>query len=156
MVLMLRILMDALFIVVLVWCAYTDLKARTVSNVFVTLLLCLGLAHTALMLLTGSAWWSCPAGLALGVPFFIAWLRGHMGAGDVKLIMGIGLYLGLINTLLAFALMLPALIVWMLLFRRKNRMVKSAIPFAPVLAFGAGTAMLAGYFVMIISWAGLY
>jgi len=150
MVLKLYILMDALFIALLVWCAYTDLKTRTVSNISVVLMLGLGLAHTALMLLTGGAWWLYPAGLAMGVPFFIAWLRGHIGAGDVKLIMCIGLYLGLINTLQTFAFMLPVLIVLLILFRRKNETVTSMIPFAPVLAIGAGGVMLAGYFIMIL------
>ena len=95
----LRILTDALFIALLIWCAYTDIRTRTVSNTAVILLLCLGLAHTVLIRLSGSVWWPYPVGLALAVPFFIVWLKGGMGAGDVKLLMGIGLYLGLLNTM---------------------------------------------------------
>lgn len=139
------ILMDAFFIVLLVWCACTDWKTRTVSNLPVVLLLCLGLAHTALMLLTGNSWWPYPAGLLLSVPFFIAWCRNGMGAGDVKLIMGIGLYLGLPGTLVSFALMVPLLAALTVRSWRKNKTIKNAIPFAPVLTFGAGGAVILGY-----------
>lgn len=147
MILTLSILMDAFFNALLGWCAYTDIKTRTVSNVTIILLLCLGLVHTALMLLTGNAWWAYPAGLLLSTPFFIAWLQNSMGAGDVKILMGIGLYLGLVSTLVAFALMLPVLVVCTIHVRRKHGTVKSAIPFAPVLAFGAGGTVLLGYIV---------
>lgn len=68
-----------------------------------------------------------------------------MGVGDVKLIMGIGLYLGLLNTLVSFILMLPLIVILTVRSWRKNKTVKSAIPFAPVLAFGAGGAAILGY-----------
>ena len=139
------ILMDAFFIGLLVWCACTDWKARTVSNLCIALLLGLGLAHTALMILNGGTWWTYPAGLLLSVPFIITWLKNGMGAGDVKLIMGIGIYLGLLNTLVSFILMIPLLVILTVRSWRKNKTVKSAIPFAPILAFGAGGAVILGY-----------
>lgn len=141
----LGILLDALFIALLIWCACTDIKTRTVSNLAVILLLCLGLAHMALMLPTGAAWWTYSAGLALSAPFFLSWLRGHMGGGDVKLLMGIGLYLGLVNTLAAFALMLPVLAALATHSWIKSRTLRRHIPFAPVLAFGAGGAVMLSY-----------
>ena len=141
----LGILTDAFFIALLIWCAYTDIRKRTVTNTAVILLLCLGLSHTVLIGLSGSAWWPYTAGLALAVPFFIVWLKGGMGAGDVKLLMGIGLYLGLVGTLISFAFMLPMLITCMIHSLRKHGTLRHAIPFAPVLAFGAGTAVIAGY-----------
>lgn len=141
----LGILMDAFFIALLIWCAYTDTHTRAVPNTAVVLLLCLGLVHTVLTGLSGNAWWPYPAGLALAIPFFIVWLKGGMGAGDVKLLMGIVLYLGLAGTLISFALMLPMLIACMIHSLRKHGTLRYAIPFAPVLAFGAGTAVIAGY-----------
>ena len=141
----LSILMDAFFIALLIWCAYTDWKARTVLNLCIALLLGLGLARTALIILNDGTCWTYPAGLLLSVPFIIAWLKNAMGAGDVKLIMGIGLYLGLLNTLVSFTLMIPLLVILTVHSWRKNKTVKSAIPFAPVLAFGAGGAVILGY-----------
>jgi prepilin peptidase CpaA len=147
--LLLSVLTDALFLSLLVWCSYTDIRKRMVSNVSVILLLCLGIVHTVLMGLAGNTWWTYPAGMALAVPFFVAWLRGQMGAGDVKLIMGICLYLGVMNTLIAFALMVPTLIGLMVRAWIKTKMLKSAIPFAPVLAFGASGAVALGYLYVL-------
>lgn len=144
------ILTDAFFITMLVWCSYTDIRKRTVSNLAVILILCLGLAHTMLMGLAGNTWWTYPAGMAMAVPFFIAWLRGQMGAGDVKLVMGICLYLGVLNTLIAFALMIPALIVLMMRSWMKTKTFKRAIPFAPVMALGAGNAVAIGYLYVLL------
>ena len=141
----LRILMDAFFIAILVWCAYTDIRTRIVLNTAVALLMSLGVAHAVLIVLSGSAWWPYLAGLALAIPFFVIWLKGGMGAGDVKLLMGIGLYLGLAVTLMSLALMLPLLIACMIYSLRKHGTLRRTIPFAPVLAFGAGTAVIAGY-----------
>ncbi len=143
--LLLGILTDAFFIALLIWCSYTDIRKRIVPNVSVILMLCLGIAHTVLMGLTGNTWWTYPAGMAVAVPFYVAWLSGQMGAGDVKLIMGICLYLGVLNTLIAFAFMVPALIGIMVRSWIKAKTLKSAIPFVPVLAFGAGGAVVIGY-----------
>ncbi len=140
-----NVLMDAFFVALLVWCSYTDIRKRMVSNMSVILLLFLGLAHMALMTLAENTWWTYPVGMALVVPFFVAWLRGQMGAGDVKLIMGICLYLGVLNTLITFALMVPALFGLMVRSWIKTKTLKSAIPFAPILAFGAGGAVALGY-----------
>jgi Flp pilus assembly protein protease CpaA len=142
--------MDAFFITLLVGCAYTDMRMRTVSNLAVILLLCLGLAHTALIGLSSSVWWPYPAGLVLCMPFFIAWLKNVIGAGDVKLLMGIGLYLGLNSTLIAFALMLPVMAVLCVRSWIQKKTLKQRIPFAPVLAVGAIGATAAGYLYALV------
>ena len=142
---LLRILMDVFFIALLLWCAHTDLKTRTVSNQPVVLLLCLGLANTVLMLLTGHIWWQYPAALTFVVPFFIAWLKNFMGGGDVKLIAAIVLYLGLLNSIISFILMLPLLTALLMFAWFKSKTVVCKIPFAPVLAFGSIFVVILGY-----------
>lgn len=145
----LSILMDVFFIALLLWCSYTDIRKRIVSNLTIALLLCLGFAHTILMTLTGIPWWTYPAGMILAVPLFLAWLRGYMGAGDVKLVMAIGLYMGLLNTVIAFALIVPLLAILMIRSLIKNKTLKGAIPLAPVLAFGAFGAVALGYLYVL-------
>ena len=147
----LGILTDAFFITLLIWCAYTDIRTRTVPATAVVLLLCLGLAHTLLIGLSGSAWWLYPAGLALAIPFFIVWSKNGMGAGDVKLIMGIGLYLGLADTLISFALMLPCMAILLIRSWIRNKTLKSTIPFALVLALGAGGTVALGYILTLLT-----
>lgn len=148
----LGILTDVFFIALLLWCSYTDIRKRIVSNRTVILLLCLGIVHTVFMALAGSTWWMYPAGMVLAVPFFLAWLRGHMGAGDIKLIMAIGLYLGLLNTIIAFALIVPLLAILMIRSQIKNKALKGTIPLAPVLAFGAIGALELGYLYVLFQF----
>ena len=146
------VLMDAFFIGLLLCCCYTDMRKRIVSNVTIALILCLGIAHTVFTALTGSIWWTYPAGMVLAIPFFIAWLRGQMGAGDVKLIMAIGLYLGLLNTVITFVLMAPFLAILMVRSQIKTGTFKRAIPLAPVLAFGAIGAVALGYLYVLFQF----
>lgn len=144
------ILMDAFFIALLIACSIADLRSRIVPNVIVLLLVCLDIAHMSLMISTSGTWWTYPAGLILAVPFFIGWLRGGVGAGDVKLLISVSLYLGLLNSLVAFALMIPILGALMIRSWIKNRTVKCQIPFAPVITAGATGAVLFGYFYVLI------
>jgi leader peptidase (prepilin peptidase)/N-methyltransferase len=143
----LSILTDALFISLLVWCSYTDLKRRIVSNIAIVILLCLGVAHYITVLYTGLEWSRYPAALLVAIPFFIAWLKGKMGAGDVKLIIAAGLYLGLANIMIAFLLMVPLLIVLMIFSVTKGKQKKHLIPLAPVIAFGGIGTLILRYFL---------
>lgn len=141
---------DAFFIALLTWCAYTDIRTRTVSNASVLLLLCLGLTHTVLMALSEHMWWTYPSGIVMAVPLFALWLRGGIGAGDVKLIICIGLYLGVLNMLIAFAFMIPALAIIMARYWIKAKTFKCSIPLAPVLAIGAIGALALKYLYTLI------
>jgi Flp pilus assembly protein protease CpaA len=137
--------MDAFFIGLFVWCAYTDLKRREVTNTTIVAMLVLGIAKMIVFIVLGIAWWQYPAGLLLAIPFFIAWLKNGIGAGDVKLILAIALYLGLLNTLVAFALMIPVLIVLMAYSWCKHRTLKYRIPLAPLIGIGAAGSLVLGY-----------
>lgn len=139
------ILMDAFFIILLAWCACTDWSMRIVSNIPIALLLGLGFVHTAFIILTDNIWWLYPAGLLVVIPFLIAWIKNRMGAADVKLVMSIGLYLGLLNTLVAFVLMLPILATLLAYSWLKHKTLKCRIPLAPILAFGAAGTVALGY-----------
>jgi len=142
--------MDALFLCLLLWCSISDMRKRTISNYLIVALMCLGLAHTVDALLAGVAWWQYAAGVLLSIPFFIVWLRNGMGAGDVKLIAAVGLYLGLMNTLAAFVLMIPifpGLLAWS---RLKHKTLKWRIPLAPMISAGAAVAILLGYLLELL------
>ena len=131
------------------WIAYlVQLYGHTEKNgtqVSIILLLCMGTSHMVLMGMDGKTWWTYPAGIVFAVPFFIAWLRSGMGAGDVKLVIAISLYLGLLNMIMAFILMVPVLLGLMVRSWRKNKTLKCRIPFAPVLSLGVVGSVLIGY-----------
>jgi Flp pilus assembly protein protease CpaA len=143
--------MDAFFVALLIWCSYTDLRNRTVSNLAVVLMLCLGIVHTVVIALAGGTWWTYPMGMVFAIPFFISWLRGGMGAGDVKMVIAITIYLGLLNAVIAFALMVPVLVVLMVKSLIKKKTLKCRIPFAPVLSIGAFGAILTGYLYALMN-----
>lgn len=146
----LRILMDAFFIGLTVWCAAADLRKRLVPNLAVVLLLCIGAIHVGLVLYTQSAWWLYPAGFALSIPYLIVWLKDGIGAGDVKLLMAVGLYLGLVKTLAAFVLMLPILVIMAVRSWTKHRTLRFRIPLAPVICAGTVGVVALEYLALLI------
>jgi len=139
------VLMDAFFVTLLLCCSITDIKRRIIPNKVIVLLLCLGIVQTVFTALMGGTWWQHPAGLMLDIPFFVAWLKNGMGAGDVKLIMAIALYSGFINTVVAFVLIVPVLIGFMVYTLIKNKTIKMQIPIAPLLSIGAGGSVVIKY-----------
>jgi Flp pilus assembly protein protease CpaA len=143
--------MDALFLCLIAWCSISDLRKRIVSNYSVLLLLCLGFVHLGFILINVDIWWQYPTGLLLSFPFFFAWQRNGIGAGDVKLIAAVALYLGLINTIVAFTLMVPILAALLLRSRLTHRPIKNRIPLAPVIGIGATGVLALGYLLQLIN-----
>lgn len=130
------IIMDIMFGVLLIVCSITDLKKRIVPNECIILLLLLGITHAVFKTIIGYVWWYHFIGLVYSIPFFIAWHKELMGAGDVKLIIVISLYLGIINSLLAFIIMLLCLFIWAIYAKAKSIDTKKSIPLAPFISAG--------------------
>jgi prepilin signal peptidase PulO-like enzyme (type II secretory pathway) len=59
--------------------------------------------------------------------------------------------LGLLNAVIAFALMIPVLAVLMIKNLIQRKTLKYRIPFAPVLALGAFGAILTGYLYALMN-----
>jgi Flp pilus assembly protein protease CpaA len=148
----LSVLPDAFFITLLAWCSYTDIKSRYISNKVIVLMLSLGIARMIWALFNSRTWVQYPAGLMLSLPFYTAWLKNSMGAGDVKLIIAIALYMGLFNTLIVFAFIVPEIAVMLLHSWSKHKTIKFKIPFAPVIGICAsGTIVLEYLYELIIN-----
>lgn len=72
-----------------------------------------------------------------------------MGLGDVKLIIGIGAFLGAFKVFIAiFIASLSGSIVGLILLSMKKTSFGQAIPFGPYLVFGALVAFLGGDFIL--------
>jgi leader peptidase (prepilin peptidase) / N-methyltransferase len=130
------IILDILFLILIVICSITDIKKRIVPNLCIILLLILGIIKTVVNISIGYPWWFNLIGIVYSIPFFIAWHNNKMGAGDVKLIIVICLYLGIINSLIALILTLICLLVWAIYAKEKNIDTKKCIPLAPFIAVG--------------------
>ncbi|MCR5469130.1 MAG: prepilin peptidase, partial [Lachnospiraceae bacterium] len=73
------------------------------------------------------------------------------GGGDIKLMIGCGLYLGWMNAIVAFLSAVVLGGIWavcLLAAKKKNR--KDTIPFGPSLCIGTAFAMFGGHF--LVSW----
>jgi leader peptidase (prepilin peptidase)/N-methyltransferase len=91
--------------------------------------------------------WEFLSGIIMALPFAIIWLVSKgtwMGLGDAKLSLGLGWLLGLSRALssLVVAFWSGAIIGLLLLLFSKKHGLKSEIPFAPFLIFGAIIAFL--------------
>ncbi len=129
--------MDGIFTFMLFWCTLSDLQKREIPNAVIILMLALGLLHMLFSILLGTSWVEYPLGALLAALLLIAWHKGSIGGGDVKLLSAIGLYLGLPRMLLAVCGMAVACIFTLLWSLLRNRSLKTAIPLAPVLSAGA-------------------
>ncbi len=141
------ILPDALFVALLAWCSVSDLKKREIPNAAILLLLGLGAIHMITSVCLGSPWYEYPLGTLFTIPFFIAWMKGLFGGGDVKLLFAMGLYLGFTLTLVSLAFTIVAcagLLLWLWISKRS---VKLRLPLAPVLSSGAVAAVVLSYII---------
>ena len=112
-----NIILDISFLVLIIICSITDMQKRIVPNSCIVLLLTLGIVKTAINISIGYLWWFNLVGIVYAVPFFGAWLNDKMGAGDVKLILAISLYLGVFHSLFVFIFMTMSLLVYAFMFK---------------------------------------
>ncbi len=87
------------------------------------------------------------SGFLIALPFFLLWVFSGgrwMGLGDAKLALGLGWFLGLSIALsgIVIAFWVGSIIGIGLMFLKKGYGMKSEIPFAPYLAFGAFIAFV--------------
>lgn len=146
---------DALFVICLAWVSICDLTMRIIPNRTILVLVVLGTLNLAGHIIIGQACWMYPAGLLIGLPFFLAWLKGKIGAGDVKLIAACGLYLGLISSLAGMLILLVILTVIGLGLWIKTRTLKHKLPLGPMIALAFALTATGKYWIELLCWREL-
>lgn len=130
------LIMDIVFMLILIVCSITDIKKRIVPNTCIVLLLVTGVSKIILYSITGYPWWIHVAGLVHTIPFFLAWSKSQMGAGDVKLIMAICLYTGLIISVIFFGFTALVLGIYVMFLYATRKTLNESVPLAPFIALG--------------------
>ena len=136
------VLAGALFLACLAWISVNDIRKRLIPNQAILAMLLLEILNLGLAIILEQTWWVYPAGLLIALPFLGAWLRGWMGAGDVKLILACGFFLGLPASLAMIALMLLLLIVIAICLAVRHRSMKTKIPLGPVIATACAVVII--------------
>ena len=132
------VLAGALFICLLAWVYITDMTKRIIPNMAILIMLIIGILNTVIAAIFSLAWWWYPIGIMVALPFLLLWLRGKMGAGDAKLMLACGLFLGLQASLLIAGLMLVILLIIAGYLYFKQMSLKTQIPLGPVISLASG------------------
>lgn len=144
------LLLDILFMLILIICSIIDIKKRIVPNTCIVLLLVIGIAKVILDNIACYPWWMHITGLVYTIPFFITWNKNQMGAGDVKIIVAISLFLGLFNSLISFCFMIAALLLYVMFAWIKKKDLKQSIPLAPFISIGFLGFITLKHFLLLI------
>ncbi len=122
-----------------------DIRHKIIPDGFVYVFIILSLAKN---FITSQDWFVLPsweiwvAGPALALPFFTLWLISKgtwMGFGDIKLMIGMGWFLGFASganaVILAFWIACILTLGWLFITRKKIK-PKTEVPFGPYLVLG--------------------
>lgn len=139
------VLVDALFISLLAWVSITDVLKRKIPNRAIIVMLVAGAFSLVFIIIVGMAWWPYPLGLIIGFPFIVFWNKGWLGAGDTKLILVCGFYLGLFQGLLMLALLAALLLVIRIFYFLKRKSTNSKVPLGPFIALSTAVPLMANY-----------
>ena len=139
------VLLDALFLCLLAFVSIKDVLKRIIPNGAIIVLMILSLFNLGLVILSGFSWWIYPTGLLIGLPLIAFWNKGWLGAGDAKLVLVCGFFLGLFQGLLMLGLFSGLLLVIRIFcyFRQLNHKTKIAL--GPAISLAAACALMIKY-----------
>jgi len=143
-------ILDMAFAGLMIACAVSDHKKRTISNRLILALLILGAVHMAYDCYMGYSIFPYVFAIPLFMLCYMCWKNGAIGGGDVKLMTAICLYMGFWQAALAFGVSFAALLLryWLIGSAHKRRQ-RRRIPFAPPLALGCIVTLGINYIWMI-------
>lgn len=137
-----------IFLVLLAFIAYADLKAMQIPDLYILLIFLTRLLSVRCFPEISFA----QAGfglLSVSLPMFlITWIfPGSFGGGDIKLMAACGFFLGGNSCVLAFIIAIFTSAIYcfcLLFFQKKNR--KSEFAFGPFLCLGAAISLAVSFF----------
>ena len=130
-------LTSAVFLVLMVRISWLDWKHRIIPNRLIAMLLALSIIQLLSQSNEGQSVWINLLALLPGLIFIPAWIQGKIGAGDIKLLLVCGLFLGwpaafsMVLTLLLLGLFSAAYI----LIRKQTQHIR--FPLGPLICTSA-------------------
>ncbi|NLK20900.1 MAG: prepilin peptidase [Epulopiscium sp.] len=145
----------ALFGSLLLVIAMIDIKTETIPNATIIFGLILGIIYIIIMAFTSYSWIGIKDGIlgfftgSLIIFLIILISRGGMGAGDMKLMGVVGLFLGYKGVIVTlFFGIIAGGIAGVLLLLTKVKSRKATIPFGPFLVLGTFITLYWGEFIL--------
>jgi leader peptidase (prepilin peptidase)/N-methyltransferase len=135
-------LLSLSFIIQLARISWIDIKSRIIPNTLIMLLFLTGVINLIAITVTGQNIWLLLLGVMVGMPFIPSWLKGQIGAGDIKLVMACGFFLGFLDGMWMLVLILMISMTLALLFLVRKKTLHVQIPFGPVIAASATALIL--------------
>ena len=142
--------MDAAFAFIMICCAASDRRYRTIPNSMIGTLMMLGIFHMITVCIKGYAFMPYLMAIPLFFLCYMCWKRDMFGGGDVKLMTVICLYFGFWQAAIAFEVSLLAMLIQYGMQKcGHKRRGHIRIALAPPLAMGC-LITLAGQYIMAI------
>lgn len=146
-----KITTDVLFILGLLLCADSDRRIHEIPHPFLWGIALLGILRFGHAIGSNASVWPFLCAIPLFVILLICWNRGQIGGGDVKLMTLICFYLGIFQTVMAYAVTALILAAWTLVrILRKKGKPHARIALAPSLALGCIGAMVGQYVLTVL------
>lgn len=145
------VIADLVVLRVLLLAVKTDLKSREIKDSVSATISLLAILLIFLKLSLGLQVKEHFLGMVVVLPLILMGLRGKLGGGDYKLLLALGLYLGIYFGTAAIVLLLPIFVGLALYYLIKERSVKKDIAMAPLIATGSTLAVGLKWFIQFSS-----
>lgn len=130
------ILGDIGVFILLVLAASSDFDKREIPDWISVLVATFGVLLIAIKLIIGVPVIEHVWGLVIALPLIILGLAGKLGGGDYKLLLALGLYMGIYYGLTAVVLITPVIICLAVYYLIRHKSLNIKLPLAPLILAG--------------------
>lgn len=134
---LLKGLIGAVFLVLMIRISWLDWKHRIIPNRLIAMLIALGVVQLTVQTLRGHPFWINLLALLPGLIFIPAWIHGKIGAGDIKLLLACGLFLGWPSGFYMFLILLILMSFMAAYFLFRKQSLHIQFPLGPLIGASA-------------------
>jgi len=130
-------LIDLVFLSLMARISWLDWKHRIIPNRLIAMLLALSIVQLLITSHAGQSIWINMLALLPGLIFIPAWIQGKIGAGDIKLLLVCGLFLGWPAAFSMVLLFLILVLFSAAYFLIRKQTLHIRFPFGPLICASA-------------------